>query len=125
MTIYKPELVSGDKVPMAVTHPKHFVPGDRHFISTGAAISELGNKIGAESVVRAGSFEDTMLKALDKVSAYQQAPSNMMQMAITDPGSVDVHDITIAQAKANLSLNITRTVLDRIVRGWKDLINTR
>ena len=34
---------------------------------------------------------------------------------LVDPDSVDAHDVTIAMAKANLSLNITRTVLDRVV----------
>jgi flagellar hook-basal body complex protein FliE len=28
-------------------------------------------------------------------------------------------------AEANLSLNIARTVMDRVVRGWKEVINTR
>jgi flagellar hook-basal body complex protein FliE len=95
------------------------------FIAEGTALSELGNKIGAEGVLRSGTFEDAMLQALDKVSAQQQAPGDLMQAALTDPGSVDAHDITIAQAKAAMSLNITRTVLNRVVQGWKDIINTR
>jgi flagellar hook-basal body complex protein FliE len=110
---------------MVVTNPHHMVPRKGDFIAQGNAISELGNKIGAEGVLRSGTFEDTMLKALDMVSAQQQLPSNLMQTALTEPGSVDVHDITIAQAKASMSLNITRTVLNRIVQGWRDLINTR
>jgi flagellar hook-basal body complex protein FliE len=85
----------------------------------------MGNKTGAEAVLRSGGFEDTMLKALDMVSAQQQAPGNLIQAAIVDPASVDPHDITIAQAKAGMSLNITRTVLSRMVQGWKDIINTR
>ena len=43
---------------------------------------------------------------------------------MTNPDAVDPHDVTIAMAKANMSLNITRTVLDRVVRAWRDLINT-
>jgi flagellar hook-basal body complex protein FliE len=62
---------------------------------------------------------------LDQVSAQQHAPGTLIQAAITEPGSVDVHDITIAQARASMSLNVTRTVLNRLVQGWKDLINTR
>jgi flagellar hook-basal body complex protein FliE len=125
MTIYRPELVSGDKIPMAATNPKHMLPGDRHFVSSGAAVIELENKIGAEAVLRAGTFEDAMLQAIDQVSAMQQLPGELAQKAILEPGTVDVHDVTMAEAKANLSLNITRTILDRIVRGWRDLINTR
>jgi flagellar hook-basal body complex protein FliE len=66
-----------------------------------------------------------MLRALDKVSAEQQFSADLVQKAITDPGSLDPQDITIAQAKASMSLNIARTVLSRVVQGWKDIINTR
>ncbi|MDR1949649.1 MAG: flagellar hook-basal body complex protein FliE [Spirochaetaceae bacterium] len=125
MTIYRPELVSGDKVPMVVTNPKHMVPLKGSYTASGAAISEMGEKIGAEAVLRSGGFEDAMLRALDKVSGSQQFSADLSQRAITDPGSVDIHDITIAQAKARMSLDITRTILNRIVQGWRDLINTR
>ncbi|MFP3043507.1 flagellar hook-basal body complex protein FliE [Treponema primitia] len=132
MNIYKPELVTGDKVPMAITNPKHMVPRGGPFSiggniaqGRGSVISEMGNMIGSEAVLRSGSFEDVMLKALDKVSAEQQFSADLVQKAITDPGSMDPQDITIAQAKASMSLNIARTVLSRVVQGWKDIINTR
>jgi flagellar hook-basal body complex protein FliE len=133
MTIYRPELVQGDKVSMKITHPKHMVPkngpytvgGGAVVAGRGGAVSELGNKTGAESALRSGAFEDVMLRALDAVSAEKQAADNLIQQAIVDPESVDSHDITIAQAKANMSLNITRTILNRIVQGWRDIINTR
>jgi flagellar hook-basal body complex protein FliE len=110
---------------MVVTHPKHLVPAKAGAAAQGNAISAMGEKVGAEAVIRAGIFEDTMLQALDRVSADQNFSGDLIQAAITDPGSVDTHDITIAQAKANMSLNITRTVLNRMVQGWKDLINAR
>ncbi len=126
MTIFKPEMLSLRDLPMAQANMKNFVRGEKNTnIITGAAINELGNTIGAEAVTRAGTFDDAMLQALDKVSQLQQEPSNLIQQSIVEPGSVDVHDITKAQAEASLALNITRTVLDRIVRGWKEIINTR
>jgi flagellar hook-basal body complex protein FliE len=108
-----------------VSHPRHIASAGNEYVPAGQAMSDLGNKIGTDAVVRAGSFEDAMLRALDKVSGDQQQASNLIQAAITEPGSVDAHDITIAQAKAAMSLNITRTVLNRLVQSWKDLINTR
>jgi flagellar hook-basal body complex protein FliE len=132
MTIYRPELVTGDKVPMTITNPKHMVPAKGSFTvggttldGQGALIAELGNRIGADAVTRAGSFEDAMLQALDKVSASQQFASQLSQMAITDPDSVDVEDLTFAQAEASMSLRLANTILTRIVQGWKDLINIR
>jgi flagellar hook-basal body complex protein FliE len=128
MTIYKPELFGAGglpEVPLTITHPKHLVHKSEDFQLIGRNISALGEKIGAEGAIRSGTFEDSMLQALDKVSAYQQISSGLEERAITDPGSVDIHDITIAQAEASMSLNITRNVLNRIVQGWRDLINTR
>jgi len=66
-----------------------------------------------------------MLQALDSVNADQNESTDLMQTMITDPQSVDPHDVTIAMAKANLSLNIARTVLSRVVQDWKEIINTR
>ncbi|MDR0553776.1 MAG: flagellar hook-basal body complex protein FliE [Treponema sp.] len=128
MNIYRPELVNGDKIPLTLTHPKHMTldkGGAVYQGSSGKAIMELEQKTGADAVLRAGSFEDAMLRALDQVSQSQVVADDLIQAAVTDPGSVDTHDITIAQAKASMSLNITRTVLNRIVQGWRDLINTR
>jgi flagellar hook-basal body complex protein FliE len=125
MNILKPELVSGDKVAMAITNPRHMVPKTGHAAASGEALSILGGKVGSEAALRTGSFEDAMLKALDAVNTDQNTSSALMQAAVVDPDSVDAHDVTTAMAKANLSLNITRTVLDRIVRGWKEIINTR
>lgn len=125
MTLYKPELVSGDKVAMAVTNPKHLVPKTGRYAASGEALASLGEKIGADAALRSGSFENAMLNALDAVNTDQTESAALMQQMVTDPDSVDAHDVTIGMAKANLSLNITRVVLDRIVRGWKEVINTR
>ena len=128
MTIYRPELVNLNElknVPLTISHPYHMVPKFESVLNQGAQITETGKKIGADMATRSGTFTDYMLNALDKVSAHQQFSSNLVQQAILDPDSVDAHDITIAQTEASLALNITRNVLNRIVQGWRDLINTR
>ncbi|MDR2900249.1 MAG: flagellar hook-basal body complex protein FliE [Treponema sp.] len=127
MNLFKPELLSVRDLPMMqANNMKTFVRGEKNTnIITGEAINELGNTIGADAANKAGSFDDAMLQALDMVSQLQQEPSNLIQQSITEPGSVDVHDITNAQAQASLALNISRTVLDRIVQGWNQIINTR
>ena len=128
MTIYRPELVNFNSlknVPLTITHPYHMVPDFGSILNQGKNLVETGNKIGSDMVERSGTFSESMLNALDKVSAYQQLASNMVQDAVTDPDLYDAHDITIAQAEASMALNITRNVLNRIVQGWRDLINTR
>lgn len=111
MAIQAVDQAAGDIVRLARTDPMHYT-ADGLLGALGDADEEP-------------SFEEAMLKALDGVSDLQQESSTLAQRMIVDPDSVDPHDVTIAMAEASLSLNITRTVLDRVVRAWKDLINTR
>lgn len=110
---------------MKRTHPNHMGPLDSPYAGSGKNILNLQKTIGAEGITRAGTFEQTMLTALDKVSGAQKFASHMQQEAIINPDSVDIHDITVAQAEASMALGIARNVLSRLVQGWRDLINTR
>ena len=107
------------------THPRHMLPPDSPFFSSGNKMLHLRDTVGAQGITRAGTFEDAMLNALDRVSGAQLNASNLQREAIVNPGSLDIHDITIAQAEANMALGITRNILSRLVQGWRDLINTR
>jgi flagellar hook-basal body complex protein FliE len=102
--------VGGDKLKLARLDPRHF--------TAGGGTAELGQE-------KPLSFEDSLLKAMDGVNAMQNQSSSAIEQSLIDPDSIDAHDVTIAMAKANMSLNITRTVLERIVGAWKDIINTR
>ncbi|MCL2759796.1 MAG: flagellar hook-basal body complex protein FliE [Treponema sp.] len=107
------------------THPRHMMQPDSPYSVSGNNILALRDTIGANGITRAGTFEDIMLQALDKVSGTQLNASELQKQAIINPDSVDIHDITIAQAEASMSLSITRNILSRLVQGWRDLINTR
>jgi flagellar hook-basal body complex protein FliE len=130
MKIYNANMVSGDQVTMRLTHPRH-LPADAYTRpggftgQPGQTVINLEKITGAGAITRAGSFEEAMLQALDQVSAVDKAASGLAQRAIIEPDTVDIHDLTIAQAKAGMSLDITRNVLSRLVQGWRDIINTR
>ena len=110
-------------VSMQLTHPNHMMPLKGPF--DGSGILEVERKLGSETVTGAGTFEQALLKSLDKVSGAHQRASALEKEGIINPDSVDVQDITIAQAEASMSLGITRNVLSRLVQGWRDLINLR
>jgi flagellar hook-basal body complex protein FliE len=100
----------GDLVKVATTNPLHL---------------DAEGKAAGQTQSGDVSFENALLKAMDGVNAKQQDASQLTEKMLTDPDSVDAHQITIAQAEATLSLNIARTVLNRLVQGWKDVANTR
>jgi flagellar hook-basal body complex protein FliE len=112
-----------EMISMIRTDPKHMGPIDSPYAGSGKKMLALRDEVGAKGGM--GTFEDAMLQALDKVSGKHQYASALQQEAIVNPDAVDVHDITIAQAEANMSLGITRNILSRLVQGWRDLINIR
>jgi flagellar hook-basal body complex protein FliE len=114
-----------DMISMFQTNPKHMGPIDSPYAGSGKNILALEKKIGAEGITRAGTFEQAMLQALDKVSGQQQYASALGQEAIINPDGVDIQHLTIAQAEANMSLSAARNILSRLVQGWRDLINAR
>jgi len=114
-----------EMITMLRTHPQHMGPLDSPYAGSGKNILALEKKIGASGVTGGGTFEEAMLQALDKVSGAQQRATNLEREALINPDMVDVHDVTLAQAEASMSLGITRVILSRLVQGWRDLINTR
>jgi flagellar hook-basal body complex protein FliE len=71
------------------------------------------------------SFEQALLKAMDGVSSSQNKSDDLLQKVVADPKSVDAQDVTIAMAEANMSLNLAKTILSRLVTAWRDVISTR
>ncbi|HHU37526.1 MAG TPA: flagellar hook-basal body complex protein FliE [Treponema sp.] len=71
------------------------------------------------------SFEQTFLAAFDKMNEQQIHTNELSQQMMIDPESVDVHDVTIAMAEANLSLKLAQSVIDRVIKGWNDITTNR
>lgn len=91
-------------------------------------VSGITNQTEAASITHAGrskSFQDYLLEAVNTVNSQQVEVSNLQERLITDPDSVDVHDVTIAMSKARMSLNLAQTVIDRLVTDWNEITTTR
>ncbi len=74
---------------------------------------------------KAMSFGQTLLQAFDNMNAKQVHMDDLSEKMIVNPESVDVHDITIGMAKANMSLKLAQTVIDRLVKSWNDITTNR
>ena len=71
------------------------------------------------------SFGQLLLKALGDVNAEQTNMYKLTEQLQTDPNSINIHDLTIASAKANLSLSMTKELLERGIRAYKEITNIR
>lgn len=70
-------------------------------------------------------FMSILTDMFHEASRTQNEVDLLTQRAIVDPDSVDVHEVTIAMAKANMTLSISKAVLDRSINGFKDILNQR
>jgi len=101
----------GDVVTMARTDAKH--------------LAGVGEKPAGEAKGVEAAFGELLLKALNQVNDSQVTAVDLAQQMITDPASVDVHDVTIALAEANLALSMTKAVVDRALAAYREIINVR
>ena len=100
----------GRNVPLKATLPQHY--GEQ--------------KISPENK---NSFGDFLLKQvtqkLEKVNHAQTNSSAMNAKLATNPNEVDIHDVVIASQKAQIVLDLTKTVLQRAVSAYQAITNLR
>jgi flagellar hook-basal body complex protein FliE len=66
-----------------------------------------------------------VFRAIGGVNADQMTSEALYQEMILNPDSVDAHDVSVAAAEAQMSLNITKSVVERAVKAYKDIISIR
>lgn len=71
------------------------------------------------------TFADYLVGAVSSMNDQQLAVSEIEQKVMTDPDSVDPQDVTIAMAKARMSLNLAQSVIDRLITDWNEITTTR
>ncbi len=94
-------------------------------LGTAPLIDSVGKESQTSVGKSKGSFENYLLAAVEELNGQQTEVGKLQEQLITDPDSVDIHDVTIAMAKAQMSLNLAQTVIDRVITGWNDLSQTR
>lgn len=99
----------GNAFRLLVTDPRHF----------------SGSQPGSAAVDAEQGFGALLMRALDAVNVQQTDAVELAQTMITSPDEVDVHDVTIALANANLSLAMAKAVLDRGIQAYREIINLR
>ena len=121
MAFIDPTQAMGDVVKLARTNPRH-LGGIGEPAAAGAAFP--GGKTGATGAAEQ-KFGDLLLGALGSVNYSQLTAMNLSHKMVTDPASVNVEDVTIALADANLALSMTKAIVDRALAAYREIINIR
>ena len=113
MTFLDATQVSGHIFELAQTNPRHF---------TGQALGQTAEQSAGAS---GQSFGSLLLDSLNSVNDMQQTSEALSIQAVVDPESVNTHDVTIAAAKASMSLSLTKNVVDRVIQAYREIQNLR
>ena len=84
-----------------------------------------GNSNPVQNDKTMGSFESYLVNAVAEMNSQQLNVGKVSEQLMADPDSVDIHDITTSMAKAQMSLSLAQTVIDRLVTGWNELSTNR
>lgn len=103
---------NGDIVHLWATHKSHF----------GYAEKRPKAANGEDFVSR---FANALKDALYKVNDLQFESDRLTKLLAVRPDIVDIHDVTIAAEKARISLQLTKSIVERITQGYRELINMR
>ncbi|MBN2735453.1 MAG: flagellar hook-basal body complex protein FliE [Spirochaetales bacterium] len=71
------------------------------------------------------AFGEMLLNAFNQVNDLQGHSNELSQQMITNPDSVNVHDVTIAIAEANMALSMTKSIVDGAIKAYREIISTR
>lgn len=116
-----PDMTSwGQKMPLKKTNPLHFDP-----LGTNTATSGISSVEGALSSQVKTSFANMVMQGLEEASRSQLDASYLAEKVVSDPTSVEAHEVTVAMAKANMSLSIAKSVIDRTITSFKEILNQR
>lgn len=111
MALLNPNQALGDVVPMHLTNSRHLGANGKPQEVEGEAFDSVLGRIAAAGI--------------SETNNLQQESFALNQAFITDPDSVDSHDVTIAMQKANMALQITKAVVDGALQSYREIINLR
>lgn len=121
----------GHRIALRTSDPRHIAagklttPGNGLLETRAYGAGAAPAAPGAAAEAAEGSFGSMFLQALGQVNQQQLRAQDLSQALITDPESVDIHDVTVALAEANLSLSMAKAVIDRAIRAYREIVNIR
>ena len=122
MDLLSPLSVQGHVIELQRTDPRH--------IAGSAAAGQIAGAASRSALTPgvsdpASGFGKLFFDALNNVNDLQHTTMDLSEAMLTDPDSVDIHDVTVAIAEANLALSMTKAIMDKAIRAYQEVINTR
>ncbi len=110
MQIYSRLEVAGNQVGMVRTSKQHF--DDR-------------GRITQPSDDPVAPFAQVLFNAVENVNQLQQNADELEEKMAVSPEEVDIHEVMIASEKARLGITFMKTIVEKAIRAYNDLVTMR
>ncbi len=94
---------------------------DRHFVDFNLSLGEAKrSQLGTGD-----TFHAKLMNAIELTNQQIVTADRLGEDYITKPNTVNVHDVVIAAQKAQLSLSLTKGVIERAISAYQNITNLR
>ena len=100
----------GDIVNLKVSREKH--------ISASRQTQVKSDNVGE-------NFSDLFNKVMGDVNSLELKATDLTNQMVTEPDSVNIHDVQIAAEQAEMAILLTKGVVDRVIKAYKEITNLR
>ncbi len=110
MQIFSREQVTGNNLELKTTDKLHF--NDK-----GEVAKKSGDPVQ--------SFSKVLFNSIDQTDQMQQDYDDLEQKMILNPEEVDIHAVMIASEKARLSISFLKSITEKALRAYNDIMMLR
>lgn len=110
MEVYSNNQVKGDFVYLKTSRKNHIIDIKKDELK-GDEVTE--------------NFKDLFVKTINKVNELELKSTDLTNQMVTDPDSVNIHDVMIAAEQAEMAVLLTKDIMDRVIRAYREIINVR
>ncbi|MBR1754835.1 flagellar hook-basal body complex protein FliE [bacterium] len=83
--------------------------------------SFMKNSLPLEDTAKTTSFKDALGQMATSFNKELNAPDKLLSDAINGNGDVDIHDVTTAMAKAEMSVSLVTQVTSKVVSAYEKI----
>jgi len=110
MEVYSKEQVVGTRIDLKRTNPLHF--------NTEGITSQ-------KETDPVESFSDVLFNVVNQANQLQQNADDLEQKMIVSPEEVNVHEVMIASEKARLSITFLKSITEKALKAYNDIMMLR
>lgn len=87
-------------------------------------IKDLDQKFSTTDKVT-DSFANLLTKSINEVNKLELKATDLTNQLAVNPDSVNMHDVLIAAEQAEMAVMLTKGILDRVIRSYKEITSIR